>query len=92
MPPHAPIDVVMNFDARCCSILVRVGDGEVMMSPDGTRTFGQQLIGAATEAEIQRLLIDWFTRHVGPLDVEQGTALAMQFRQYLAAQRHPGRE
>ena len=93
MPPaNLSIDVVMNFDARRCSIRVRVGEVEAVMSPDSARTFGQQLIAAATEAEIQGFLIDWFTRHVGPLDVEQGTALAMQFRQYLAQQRGQGRE
>jgi hypothetical protein len=78
--------------ARRAQVRVRVGEGEALMRPGEARNFGQQLIGAATEAEIQGFLRDWFAKHVGPLDVRQGTALAMQFRQYVAGLRKRGQK
>jgi hypothetical protein len=84
------IDVIMNTAARRAEVRVRVGEGEALMRPEEARNFGQQLIGAATEAEIQGFLLDWFTKHVGPLDVQQGTALAAQCRQYVASLRKRG--
>lgn len=44
---------------------------------------GAKLMGSAVEAEIQGFLFDWITRHISPLDVNQASALAMQFREYL---------
>jgi hypothetical protein len=89
--PADEVFIGVNLDFAACRAVVRIGVGkcEALMSSDEARKFGEQLIGAAHEADIQGFLIDWFTKQVGPLDTAQGTAIAMQFRQYVAQQRKP---
>jgi hypothetical protein len=88
--PNKEISIGVNLDFAACRALVKMGidNMDVLMTPEEARTFGAKLMGASHEAEVQGFLIDWITKQVGPLDTEQGTAIAMQFRQY-CAKRHP---
>jgi hypothetical protein len=89
--PTDEISIGVNLDFVACRATIKMGVGkcQALLSPDEARKFGEQLIGAAHEAEVQGFLLDWFTKQVGPLDAARGTAIAMQFRQYVAKNRKP---
>ena len=89
--PTDEISIGVNLDFAACRANVKMGGGkcQALLSPDEARKFGEQLVGAAHEAEVQGFLLEWFAKQVGSLDAAQGTAIAMQFRQYVAKHRKP---
>ena len=81
------IDVKFSVDSRRAWVALRVGPTWAELPVAQARHIGEMLVGAATEAETQGFLLEWFTRKFGALDQQQATALAMQFRQFLMEQR-----
>ena len=89
--PNKEISIGVSLDFVACRASVRMGidNMDVLLTPEEARTFGAKLMGASHEAEVQGFLLDLITKQVGPLDADQGTAIAMQFRQYCAKRRPP---
>jgi hypothetical protein len=81
--------ISMNVPARRPSVILEVAQLKTGMSVEQARRLGQQLIGIATEAEIQAFLLDWMTQHFGQLSVDQASALAVQFKQFMDQRRVP---
>ena len=92
-PKQIPIklSVQMNVPTRRPAVIFEFGQLTAPLSVETAHRLGQQLIDIAIEAEIRGFLLDWMTQHFGQFTVEQASALAMQFRQYLAQRRGAGR-
>ena len=61
--PTEEISIGVNLDFRACRALVKMGFGtcELLLTPDEARKFGEELIGAALEGEVQGFLLDWWS-------------------------------
>jgi hypothetical protein len=81
------IEIGVNVETRRPSVVIFIGRMRGELTVAQARKFGQQLISAATEAEMQGFLLDWMTEHFGQFNVQQASTLAVQFKQYLAEQR-----
>jgi hypothetical protein len=64
-------------------VILTLAGRKIALPVRDAHEIGAKLTGSAIEVEIQGFLIDWITRHISPLDLNQASALAMQFREYL---------